>query len=220
MFGGSFDPPHRWHVKVASAVRRRVFGSGGWIVFVPAAQSPLKSREPAASPVDRVAMLRLATRRLSNAMVWTDEVDRASAWRGPSYTVDTLERLGTALHRAVPLRLLIGADQVSRFGLWKECGGILARAMPAVVWRPPVTGPLALRRALGRSARGGEAAEVRFEFWRGLVVPAPISPMSSTRIRRLIARMHRSGRVPAALGRMLDPAVLRYIRERRLYAPR
>lgn len=218
VFGGAFDPPHRWHTRVASVVRRRVFGHGGWIVFIPSARSPLKRHVPVAAPAERAAMLRLAIRRLRNAVVWTDEIDRASWWRGPSYTVDTLDRLRHALRRDVPVRLLIGSDQAVRFHRWKRGADILVRAMPVVVWRPPVAGPRALRRALGPSARNAEAETRRFEFWRGLVVPAPVSSLSSTRIRSLIARRRSTGRVPATLRRMLDPAVLRHILERGLYA--
>ena len=76
MFGGSFDPPHLWHTKIASAARRQVFGPKGVVVFVPAARSPHKKHGPVASDEDRVAMLRLATRRMKRCVIWTDEIDR------------------------------------------------------------------------------------------------------------------------------------------------
>lgn len=216
LFGGTFDPPHRWHVRVASAVRRRLFGSTGWIVFVPAARSPLKDHGPSASPADRVAMLRLATRRTRNAIVWTDEIDRARRRAGPSYTVDTLDRLGRLLRGRGPFRLLLGADQMVKLHRWKNAAIVMFTAEPAVVWRQPITTRAALRQALVRTGawKGG-----LLDWALDLVVSAPTDPMSSSNVRRLVSRMHRTGRTPAGLKRMLDPAVLRYIRANRLYAP-
>jgi nicotinate-nucleotide adenylyltransferase len=208
VFGGTFDPPHRWHVKVATAVRARLFGPRGWIVFVPAARSPLKSGGPAAPAKDRVAMLRLATRAVRNAAIWTDEIDRAR--RVPSYTIDTLERL-EGLLPASEVRLLIGADQAAAFHRWKDWVRVMVLALPVVVWRPPIDTPRRLRRALAAWCTPVDA-----EFWLSLVVPAPVDPMSSTDARDLLARQDRAA--AAALKRMLDPAVLRYIRSRGLYS--
>lgn len=209
VFGGTFDPVHRWHVRIAAAVRRRVFPRGGWIVFVPAARSPLKDGGPVASDADRVAMLRLATRRLARAVVWTDEIDRAAGGR-PSYTVETLGRMRRVLGRA-PLRLLIGADQAAQFHRWREYRRILALAEPVVVLRPPVRSKSALRRALERSG-AWSAAEV--EEWLGRVVPVEVRDISSSAIRAALGRGG-DGRVRRAV----PPAVAAYIRERGLYAP-
>ncbi len=215
VFGGTFDPPHRWHVKVASVVRRRLFGAKGWVVFVPAARSPLKAGGPVASPGDRVRMLRLATRRMASVRVWTDEIDRAERGHGgPSYTVDTLMRLRRVVHERVPLRLLIGSDQAAQFHRWRQPDDIVMLAIPAVVWRPPIAGPRALRRALPPTARDERE---RLGVWLELIVPAPVDPMCSTEVRELLARMHRTGHAPAVLRRMLDPGVLAYIRRRGLY---
>jgi nicotinic acid mononucleotide adenylyltransferase len=159
-------------------------------------------------------MLRLAVRPVRNAAIWTDEIDRARRGDRRSYTIQTLTRLARVLPAHTPLRLLIGADQAAEFHRWRDPAGIIIRAVPVVVWRPPIAGPRALTRAL-RASRAWTAEGER--FWLGLVVPAPTDPMSSTEVRRLAARMHRTGRVPAALRRMLDPGVLRYIRENGLY---
>jgi nicotinate-nucleotide adenylyltransferase len=158
-------------------------------------------------------MLRLATRRVPRAVVWTDEIDRVGVGRSPSYTVDTVRRLRRLRPRA-DLRLLVGSDQVAEFHRWKEARKLLELAAPAVVYRPPVDTDARLVRVARRSPSAAENPGV---FWRDHVVPAPIDPMSSTTIRRLLAGMHKSGRVPAPLRKMLDPGVLRYIRAHGLY---
>ncbi len=152
-------------------------------------------------------MLRLATRSVRNAAIWTDEIDRAR--RGPSYTIDTLERLAGVLPTG-EIRLLIGADQAAVFHRWKDWVRLMTLALPVVVWRPPIDRPRRLRRALA-----GWSTPVDAEFWLSLVVPAPVDSMSSTDARELLARTDRAA--PTALKRMLDPAVLRYIRARGLY---
>lgn len=211
LYGGSFDPPHRWHIRVAGAAARRVFGRDGWVVFVPAARSPLKGQGPEASAQDRVRMLRLATRGMKNARIWMDEVDRSRAGE-PSYTIDTVDRISRVLPKGMPVRLLIGADQAARFHLWREWGELFSRATPVVVWRPPISTERALRAALresGEWTREGEA------FWASLVAPAPVDPMSSTSVRALLRGSAGAAR---ELRRTLDPAVLGYIREHGLYA--
>ncbi|MFZ4430963.1 MAG: adenylyltransferase/cytidyltransferase family protein, partial [Phycisphaerales bacterium] len=47
LFGGTFDPPHLGHAHIA---RHALAASGphAWILFVPAARSPLKTDAPAA----------------------------------------------------------------------------------------------------------------------------------------------------------------------------
>lgn len=211
VFGGSFDPPHRWHVKVASAVRRKLCREG-WVLFVPAARSPFKNRSPAASPEDRVRMLELATRRMGRARVWTDEIDRDRRGGGPSYMIDTIDRLRAVTGPGSLFMLLIGADQFVRLHQWKDWADVVVKAPPAVVLRRPITSKAKLRRLLNRTAWEGMLREAA-----DFVIPAPMDPMSSTDIRRLISTMQKAGRAPAELRRMLDPAVLRYIREHGLY---
>jgi nicotinate-nucleotide adenylyltransferase len=215
LFGGSFDPPHRWHVKVARAASRHLFGRKGWVVFVPAARSPLKDAGPVAPPEDRVRMLRLATRRMPNAFIWTDEIDRGRGRRVRSYTIDTLERFWKAWRGRGAVNLLIGADQAAQFTRWRRWQELMVIAGPMVVWRPPITSPRRLARALSRAGGAGPGVD----RWLSQIIPAPIDPASSSRVRTLLARMYRHGRVPKGLAQMLDPSVLRYIRKGRLYAP-
>lgn len=210
IFGGSFDPPHRWHVAAARAARERLFGRAGWIVFIPAAQSPLKAEGPVASDADRVAMLRLATGRLRRSVVWTEELERP----GPSYTIDTLRRL-RALCPRTPLRLLIGADQAVVFHRWRRFREVLALAEPAVVLRPPLRTRAALRRQLERT--GAWSAD-ELDAWSGRVVPLPVRSIASRDVRAALTLG--GGRAPTSRTRAAIPAaVLRYIQNLGLYDP-
>ena len=143
VFGGSFDPPHVYHALAPFLIQTKFFAKDGWVLYVPAAQSPLKGRGPVASDMHRLAMLKRALDIPAPRSIWTDEIDRA-AWlarRGrsePSYTIDTLRRLRTVVPKGVTLRLLIGADQAANFHEWKDARSIITLAEPLVLAREPI----------------------------------------------------------------------------------
>jgi nicotinate-nucleotide adenylyltransferase len=196
VFGGSFDPVHRGHLRLADCCWRQT--GLDRVEFIPAAQQPLKPHGPVATEDDRVAMLRLATADRPEFSVSTLEIDRG----GVSYTVDTLRQLQVELPDG-ELYFLMGADSLADFPHWRE---------PAEICR--LATPLVVRRA--------ESPEPDFESLRPFVSPPRLeeiraaqvemraTPISSSQIRKLIAE---SGEwrplVPAA--------VAEYIVKRQLY---
>ena len=101
------------------------------VVFVPAAQSPLKGR--AASPAERrVALLRRALAGRPGLEVSRCEVDRA----GVSYTVDTLKAFKKQYGKAAALYFLCGADMVRTFGRWRSFPEVLKLCRFVVLSRP------------------------------------------------------------------------------------
>jgi nicotinate-nucleotide adenylyltransferase len=222
LYGGVFDPPHQAHIELPLRVRDLVPGPEAWLVFVPAAKSPLKPGGPAAPDEDRLAMLRLAlgTEAPPRVAIWTDEIDRASAAGAPSYWIDTVER---ASQGRTPGRLffLIGADQAADFHLWREYRRILSLARPLVMLRSPIDSPAALQEAL-RRARGPDGqpvwAEDDIRRWLQAVVPVALRDDRSTLVRELLARRDDSVAL-TQLAAMLHPSVIEYIRQRpHLYA--
>lgn len=219
VFGGTFDPPHLWHTRAASAARRQLFEKGGVVVLVPAARSPHKSRGPTASDEDRVAMLRLATRRMERCIVWTDEIDRAK-WHGngaPSYTIDTMQRLhrALALHsrgKQLNVRLLIGADQAAAFHKWKDWQTLFRANAPATISRPPMNSPEALARALRDTAIWSEP---EITAWCNRIVKLRPRDLSSTAVRQ--SRSLTTGKSSGAEQRTTR-AVAAYIKSHDLYA--
>jgi nicotinate-nucleotide adenylyltransferase len=227
IFGGSFDPPHRGHVRLGTAARDAWEEASGlrgvWLVCVPAARSPHKQLGPIADGAYRAEMLRLALAGepgnggVPRAGVWTDELDRAG---GASYTVETLRRARAWLDarggRGVPLRLLIGADQALAFHTWREPAEILRLAPPLV-----------LLRSAGSGSGGADATSLiadlhatgawnadQLETWRGGIVQAPLVDISATAVR---AALREPKRDPAALEAMVGSPVLRYIESHGLY---
>lgn len=207
LFGGSFDPPHLAHTELALQARR-LAAPDSWLVFVPAARSPHKP-DPPAPDEHRLAMLELALAPHGQVAVWTDELDRAHDG-APSYWVETLRR-ARALRPEARLRFLIGSDQACGFHEWREPREILALAEPVVIPRSPITSREELSAAL-RDCSDWSADEIA--RWRDALVPTAVLESSATAARSILRT--RGPQAPA-LERLLDPRVLDYIREHRLY---
>jgi nicotinate-nucleotide adenylyltransferase len=113
LFGGTFDPPHLGHWLTAVDAFEAL--DVHRLVFVPAAQQPLKQGQVQAPPADRLAMVEAMVAGDPRFAVDPIEIDRA----GLSYTVDTL-----ATYRQRPgvseLCFLVGADVLASFDRWRE----------------------------------------------------------------------------------------------------
>ena len=158
VFGGTFDPVHVGHLAIAHAALESV--PLDRVLFVLAKRSPLKERGPVASEGDRLRMLELAVADEPRFAVSRLELDRD----GPSYTVDTLERLsGTD-----ELFLILGSDAIADLPRWKDPDRIARLATLVVAERP------------GAPDRVGDAPIVRFD--------APRLDISSRELRARAAR--------------------------------
>jgi nicotinate-nucleotide adenylyltransferase len=196
LFGGSFDPVHRGHLLLADCCWRQARLDR--VEFVPTAQQPLKPRGPVASEADRAAMLRLAIADRPEFALSLIEIERG----GVSYTVDTLRQLRVERPDA-EFFLLMGADSLNDFPMWREPAAICELATPLVVRRADAAAPHF--EALAPLVSADRLTEIR-----RLEVEMPATPISSSEIRRLIAER---GEWQA-----LCPAgVAEYIAERGLY---
>lgn len=90
------------------------------LIFVPAAQAPLKPNEIQSSPEDRLAMLRAAVDGDPRFEISDLELRRG----GMSYTVDSARQF-RAMYPADELYWIIGGDQLPRLHLWKNIGELV-----------------------------------------------------------------------------------------------
>lgn len=118
VFGGTFDPPHLGHVRVADAALVQFKLSR--VLWIPAAASPHKSGFTYSDVTHRMEMTRLCTARNPGFEVSGMEADRG----GISFTLDTLELLREQ-YTLAKFFLILGADAASAFGSWKEPGRIV-----------------------------------------------------------------------------------------------
>ena len=198
-FGGSFDPPHRGHLAIATAAAE-AFGLGK-VLLAPTALQPLKPHGSEASFGDRLAMVALLC--ADAPALDPSELDAPSTDGAPNYTIDTLNRLQRELTPADSVFVLVGADAFLDLPRWREPAALLAAAEWIVVHRPGFGGA-DLDAALRRLALTPEQRQ-RVHLLRSVDDPA-----SATDIRALL----RSGDDCADL---LTPGVLEYIRQHHLY---
>lgn len=111
--GGSFDPVHFGHLIAAQDAFEQYRLDK--VVFVPAAQAPLKPNEVQTGPEDRLAMLNAATAWDRRFEVSDYELRKG----GISYTIDSVRHF-RALHPHDQLYWIIGGDQLPRMHLWKD----------------------------------------------------------------------------------------------------
>jgi nicotinate-nucleotide adenylyltransferase len=111
--GGSFDPVHFGHLLAAQdAYEQHQLDR---LIFVPAAQAPLKPNDVQSSIEDRLAMLRAATEWDHRFEISDVELQRG----GTSYTIDSARHF-RALYPDDELYWIIGGDQLPKLHLWKD----------------------------------------------------------------------------------------------------
>ncbi|SFV85066.1 Nicotinate-nucleotide adenylyltransferase [hydrothermal vent metagenome] len=111
-FGGSFDPVHYGHLKMASAVKEEL---GLSQLFLMPCKTPVHKKELQFSNQQRLEMLNLAVLEFNDLQVDTREMNRQSA----SYTIDTLKEI-KADYPNESIFLLIGADSFKALNTWKN----------------------------------------------------------------------------------------------------
>ncbi len=135
IFGGSFNPVHAGHLKLAFEAHSEL--NLERVIFVPSHQNPLKGGsklEPAAA---RVARLRKVIKEFHFFSLSLCEIRR----KGLSYTVDTLRYFKKKFGKRSALYFLVGADSLKNFSRWKSTEQILELCRLVVFSRPgfPVT---------------------------------------------------------------------------------
>ena len=130
ILGGTFDPIHLGHLKIAEEVRLKLDLER--VLFIPTGQPRLREDEYLSPVADRLRMVELATSDNPYFQVCDNETRRS----GPTYTVDTLIELGGSLGTDAALYFIVGLDILSRFHDWKEPERVLELCNLVVVTRP------------------------------------------------------------------------------------
>ena len=138
-FGGSFDPPHRGHLAIATSAAD-LFALDQ-VLFAPAGHQPFKSKFPATDFLHRYTMTALATQadpRFVPSLLDAPHRDSTDVPR-PNYTVETLSRLRASLaaeSEPTELFTLVGADSWMDIGKWFQAPRLLALSGWIVAARP------------------------------------------------------------------------------------
>jgi nicotinate-nucleotide adenylyltransferase len=135
LMGGTFDPPHTGHLLAASDALDHL--SLDRLVFVPAAQQPLKQHQLAAPATHRLRMVQTMADGAPRLEV--DEIEVARS--GLSFTVDTLAEYARRFPDAERF-FLLGVDAFALLDQWRDAARVVSLAHFVVMTR--ASGPGAL----------------------------------------------------------------------------
>ena len=130
LFGGSFNPIHNGHIKLAKQLKQRAGLDEVWLMVSPL--NPLKQSEDLLDDEARLDMAREAVKNEPGIIVSDYEMHLPK----PSYTWNTLE----ALKRDFPDRefvLMIGGDNWTLFDKWYRADDIKKNYEIVVYTRTP-----------------------------------------------------------------------------------
>ncbi len=207
IFGGTFDPVHLAHLRLAEEAAD-LLGLAG-VRWIPAAQ-PYHRQAPLVSAAHRLAMVRLAVADNPRFSVDAAEIDS----QAPTYSVPTLARVRGEVGPRQPLVLLVGADAFAGIAGWHRWPELLDLAHIAVATRPgsPLD-PDLLAPALAAEWQARQAPVAALaEAPAGRIATFAMTPLavSATQVRSLLA----TGASPRYL---LPDEVIAYIRRHFLY---
>lgn len=163
LFGGSFNPIHNGHVRLAKSLLQEAALDEVWFLVSP--QNPFKQDQQLLDDDKRLQLVRLALKEEPQLIASDFEFHLPK----PSYTWNTLQ----ALEQEYPERkftLLIGGDNWEAFDKWYRYEDILKR-YPIIVY----------------PREGSKVPGVKFQGSEIQIVETPLINISSTQIRQ---RLH------------------------------
>ncbi|MBP6117130.1 MAG: nicotinate-nucleotide adenylyltransferase [Neisseriaceae bacterium] len=205
LFGGTFDPIHLGHVRMAAAFREQC--GLDELIFIPAGAAYHKDQRGQASAADRLAMTQLAVAKLPYARVSDVDIVRT----GPTYTADTLAAMRAEHGPEVVFWWLMGADSLAQLHTWRHFERLFALTHFAVAPRDSAIMPQ-IHPDIQACMAKKSANKLDAEPTQGTIRILDLSPMlvSSSEIRHKIAHQQRVNDV-------LDPDVWAYIQTHSLY---
>ncbi|MFT5174617.1 MAG: nicotinate-nucleotide adenylyltransferase [Gammaproteobacteria bacterium] len=133
LLGGTFDPIHVAHLRLAIEVRERL--ALDEVRLMPAPNPRLRDA-PQVAATTRLRLLRAAVEGIPGLCV----DDRELRVSGPTRTVETLRKIRDE-HSSRSLCLIIGADAAARLDLWYQWEQLIELAHLVIACRPGATLP-------------------------------------------------------------------------------
>ena len=189
IFGGTFDPPHNGHLRLARFVLEKK--SLDKLIFVTAFITPYTDKTPSVSFENRFRMTQLMAE--NSADFEASDVEKIRG--GDSFTIDTVRQFKTLYSlEADQLFLIIGADSLIRFDEWKTPDAILNECSVCVLDRAEVKSENINKRFIDK-----------IEF-----LDNELMTESSSDIRNRI-------REDRSVDEFLDSKVINYVSDKKLY---
>ena len=191
LYGGTFDPLHNGHLKVAQSAKNLL--QLDRIIFIPAGDPPHKTNQNITNKEHRLSMVSLACKA---------EGAQVSDWellkKEKSYSVETIRHF-KELYPEDELFFIIGADSFRDLPSWWHYRELMELCSLVVVSRPDVLKETLLSRF------AGDEKPPRVFFLDDIFVD-----ISSTQIREMVKKGE-------DISRLVPPAVSDYILKNGLY---
>lgn len=210
MYGGTFDPVHYGHLRLAEELNEML---GFDKLYIIPSGSPRLRNVPGASRDHRVAMLKAAIKDNEAFILDEREIDRA----GDSYSIITLREYRQEVGERYALCFIVGSDVFLNFNKWYCWNEIFELCHIIIADRPGYLSvlnnriPQELEEAL-RCRQASSVDDLKMSS-HGLIFIAPttLQDISATAIREYIAAKKSA--------RYLTPdVVLEYIKTNHLYS--
>ena len=168
VFGGSFDPPHIEHIRLAEAAVKEL--RLDTLFVMPAHTPPHKPWKQLAKDEHRLEMCRLAFSRVENVQISDYEMSQG----GTSYTYLTCRHF-KEMYPDAEIFWLVGTDMLRDFPTWKNPDEILSYVTLAVCGRSEAQGWVEQEQEIFKKRFGKEFVWLQYNA----------SAVSSTKIRVL-----------------------------------
>ncbi|AUB31813.1 nicotinate-nucleotide adenylyltransferase [Spiroplasma floricola] len=117
LFGGSFDPIHTDHINIIKSCKQNLNFDEVWVV--PAYVNPFKTLS-SSSVVQRLEMLKIATKNLDYVKIETYEISKQNS----SFTYDTVKYY-KAKYPNLKFSFIMGSDQLDNFEKWDHFNDLI-----------------------------------------------------------------------------------------------
>lgn len=210
IFGGTFNPIHRGHLKAAEVVQRRLRLEK--VLFIPSYIPPHKESSEIASPFHRLKMVELALASYAQFIPSSIEIDT----KGKSYSILTLKKIKELFPKAM-IFFILGIDAFLEIDTWREYQKVLNQCYFVVISRPGYSLKDAKKVLEGRYQKRmveiSESEEVRDNTllsFKIFLFPSISLDVASTEIRERIKRGD-------SIKGMVSEAVESYIYQENIY---
>ncbi|OAB48799.1 nicotinate-nucleotide adenylyltransferase [Mycoplasmopsis gallinarum] len=158
LFGGSFNPIHEGHLKIAQFAFEKL--NLDKLIFIPAATNPFKKNKKYAPSSDRIKMIQLAIEDKPHFEISEFETKRG----GVSYTFETIRYFKNKFP-SDELFFLMGSDQLPKLNKWEYIDEI-SQKVQLVIFK-----------------RSNKINKINAKKYNAIILNNPIHPESSTSIR-------------------------------------
>lgn len=193
VFGGSFNPIHLGHVKLALAAKK--VASLDRIILIPTGITPHKSNDEMVDSYHRLQMCRLACSDFDYIEVSDIEINR----EGKSYTYQTLNSL-KEIYPDDSFYMIVGSDMYLTLQSWKHADSFLKGLNIISDFRNNAESNIMQRQSKLLEKSGA----------RSFFIDKPVMDVSSSDIRSKLKNKE-------DVSSLLDPKVLDYIKKHNLY---